>query len=69
MIKHAILESYLSVTKLAKICKKTPRRIRQLINVQEILAVDINKRLKRPYYLIPAKEAKRYIDTHKVRRN
>jgi len=67
-MRNAILEAYLSVTKLAKICKKTPRRIRQLINNEEIMAVNLNKRLKRPYYLIPAKEAKRYIDKIKPRK-
>lgn len=67
-MRNAILESYLTVAKLASVVKKTPRRIRQLIEEKKIRAVPINARLKRPFYMIPAKEAKRYIDLEKTRK-
>lgn len=68
-MKEALLEGYLTVTKLAKQARKTPRRIRQLIDTRQIKAVPINARLKRPFYMIPAKEAKRYLDLERIKRN
>lgn len=66
-MKVATIEGYITVAKLAKLVKRTPRRIRQLIDEKGIKAVAINTHLKRPFYMIPAKEAKRFIDLTKIK--
>lgn len=68
-MRSAILEGYITVTKLAKLSRKSPRRIRQLIEERKIKAEGINKHLKRPFYMIPAKEGKRYIDLERLKRS